>query len=243
MMMSLSRILALAAPFAAAEFLLPPPADMVALNKTAGFNVLIGGETLRRSYVALGPHFTTEVTQSYCALASAAAALNALPSVGAPVDPAYAPYAYWTQDVLAADDCVRKKAAFHSLKFGLARDELAAALTDCVDGVSVANYAAAPSWNASGDGLREILVDALRGNGRGHALANFERAGLGEAGAGGHWSPVAAYDGAGDRALVLDVARYKYPPTWVPIADLARAMVAPDPDGKRARGLLVLTPE
>ena len=92
----------LALPFAAG-FLLPPPSDMIPLNTTAGFDVLVGPTTLRRSYVALAPHFATQTTQSYCALASSAAALNALPSIAAPVDPAYKPYAYWTQSVLADD--------------------------------------------------------------------------------------------------------------------------------------------
>ncbi|MBA2726634.1 MAG: glutathione gamma-glutamylcysteinyltransferase, partial [Parachlamydiaceae bacterium] len=31
----------------------------------------------------------------------------------------------------------------------------------------------------------------------------------------GHWSPVAAYDHESDSFLILDVARYKYPPAWV----------------------------
>ena len=46
----------------------------------------------------------------------------------------------------------------------------------------------------------------------------------------------------GDLALLLDVARYKYPPVWVPLADLAKAMVAGDADnaGGAPRGVLVL---
>ncbi|KAH8072512.1 glutathione gamma-glutamylcysteinyltransferase [Aureococcus anophagefferens] len=84
-----------------ADYFLPTPTIATPLNTTAGFDILLKPTTLRRSYVALAPHFATQSTQSYCAVASSVMALNALPAVAAPVDGAYAPYAYWTQGVLA----------------------------------------------------------------------------------------------------------------------------------------------
>ena len=38
---------------------------------------------------------------------------------------------------------------------------------------------------------------------------------------------MAAYDAKGDRFLILDVARYKYPPVWIGVADLFDAMRRP----------------
>jgi len=54
-------------------------------------------------------------------------------------------------------------------------------------------------------------------------VANFDRSGLGMVGA-GHFSPVVAYNPSKDLALVLDVARYKYPPFWVPLLSLFRGI-------------------
>ena len=56
---------------------------------------------------------------------------------------------------------------------------------------------------------------------RGHfVIVNYLRKALGEQ-TGGHISPLAAYDGKADRFLILDVARYKYPPVWVKTADIS----------------------
>ena len=43
---------------------------------------------------------------------------------------------------------------------------------------------------------------------------NYLRKAIGQE-RGGHISPLAAYDAKSDRFLILDVARYKYPPVWV----------------------------
>jgi hypothetical protein len=71
-------------------------------------------------------------------------------------------------------------------------------------------------------------------------LVNYQRASLGQQ-ALAHISPLAAYHAVTDRLLVLDVARYKYPPVWVPIERLWRAMntVADKTSGK-TRGFVVV---
>mmetsp|Transcript_9229 Transcript_9229/g.22007 ORF Transcript_9229/g.22007 Transcript_9229/m.22007 type:complete len:117 (-) Transcript_9229:1407-1757(-) len=55
-------------------------------------------------------------------------------------------------------------------------------------------------------------------------------------------SPVAAYHEATDQALVLDVARFKYPPYWVSIEDLYDAMVPIDRSTNSSRGWFLLHP-
>ena len=65
-------------------------------------------------------------------------------------------------------------------------------------------------------------------------IVNYLRKALGEQ-KGGHISPLAAYDAKTDRFLILDVARYKYPPVWVKTADMFAAMNTPDAaNGNRA---------
>ena len=218
-----------------ADYFLPTPTIATPLNTTAGFDILLKPTTLRRSYVALAPHFATQSTQSYCAVASSVMALNALPAVAAPVDGAYKPYAYWTQDVLAST-----MKAVRDPMYGMSRDQLTAALA-LVPDLRATNVSATAAWNNSADELRRLVKHALSDDAASHVLANFYRKDLDEAG-GGHWSPLAAYDADGDLALLLDVARYKYPPVWVPLADLAKAMVAGDADnaGGAPRGVLVL---
>ena len=72
-------------------------------------------------------------------------------------------------------------------------------------------------------------------------IVNFLRSALGEE-RGGHFSPLGAYDEKEDRFLVLDVARYKYPPAWVRATDLFAAMNTPDSDNdNQTRGYVVIS--
>ena len=59
---------------------------------------------------------------------------------------------------------------------------------------------------------------------------------------GGHISPLAAYHEMTDRFLIMDVARYKYPPVWVKARDLWRAMQVHDPVSGRSRGYVLVAP-
>ncbi len=55
----------------------------------------------------------------------------------------------------------------------------------------------------------------------------------------GHFSPLAAFDAAADRVLVLDVYKADYEPTWAPVDHLLQAMQRPCEDGQ-LRGYLVV---
>ena len=63
-------------------------------------------------------------------------------------------------------------------------------------------------------------------------IVNYLRMAIGQE-RGGHISPLAAYDAETDRFLILDVARYKYPPVWVTASDLFDAMNTPDADNEQ----------
>jgi glutathione gamma-glutamylcysteinyltransferase len=71
-------------------------------------------------------------------------------------------------------------------------------------------------------------------------IASYSRGVLGQTGA-GHFSPVGGYHARSDAVLVLDVARFKYPPHWVPLPLLFEAMRDVDPVTGRARGWLTLS--
>ena len=57
----------------------------------------------------------------------------------------------------------------------------------------------------------------------------------------GHFSPIGGYHADKDMVLILDTARFKYPPHWVPLADLYMAMAPADPATGKPRGYIRLT--
>ena len=70
-------------------------------------------------------------------------------------------------------------------------------------------------------------------------IANFDREVLGQTGS-GHFSPVGGYHRERDLVLIMDVARFKYPPWWVPVRDLWKAMGVSDPQTQESRGYFVM---
>ena len=53
---------------------------------------------------------------------------------------------------------------------------------------------------------------------------------------------MAAYDAKADRFLILDVARYKYPPVWVTATDLFDAMNTTDAaNDNKTRGYVLIS--
>lgn len=72
------------------------------------------------------------------------------------------------------------------------------------------------------------------------SVVNFSRSVLGQTGS-GHFSPIGGYHRASDSVLVLDVARFKYPPYWLPVPLLWEATSAIDDDTGLPRGWLRLS--
>lgn len=207
------------------------PGELVPITAPSGAERLLAS-TERAPYWALSANFETQQNQAYCAVASAVVALNAL-GVPRPANHVYPDYPYFTQQeffrdvpsVLANPETVSHE--------GMTRDQLATVLVHL--DIKVANYA--------GDGLdeagfRKLLKDTLRRADR-VLLVNFLRSAIGENG-GGHWSPLAAYDAASDSVLLLDVARYRYPPVWVPVVTLWQAIRTEDSVSGESRGVLVV---
>ncbi|XP_031742435.1 glutathione gamma-glutamylcysteinyltransferase 1 isoform X3 [Cucumis sativus] len=57
----------------------------------------------------------------------------------------------------------------------------------------------------------------------------------------GHFSPIGGYHVGQDMALILDVARFKYPPHWVPIELLWKAMEHVDEATGQHRGFMLIS--
>lgn len=70
-------------------------------------------------------------------------------------------------------------------------------------------------------------------------VATYSRPVLGQTGT-GHFSPLAGYDEEEDMVLILDTARFKYPPHWIKLELLLEAMKEQDPDSGLPRGYAVM---
>ncbi|KAK5971612.1 Glutathione gamma-glutamylcysteinyltransferase [Trichostrongylus colubriformis] len=82
--------------------------------------------------------------------------------------------------------------------------------------------------------LRRDLIESVRGETR-VIVASYDRSQLQQTGT-GHFSPLAAFHAKSDRVLIMDVARFKYPPHWVELKQLQKAMCSIDISTKKARG-------
>ena len=184
-------------------------------------------------YWQLAPNFTAQNTQSYCSVASAITVLNSMP-IEKPVDPTYAPYAYFTQSNFFTPEVTKVISPQTVLAIGMTREEMAETLSR--QGVS-ARSIAGDTFND--ESLRTLLQKALGDDGQ-FVLANYYRANLGQVG-GGHWSALAAYDAQSDSVLILDVAKYKYPPAWVGITTLRQAIATTDTTSNKPRGLVIVS--
>jgi hypothetical protein len=185
-------------------------------------------------YLPISVAFETQKTPSYCGVASTVMALNAL-RVPTPESAEYKPYAMFTQDNVLNEKTEAIRPRDMILHRGMTLDQLGGILATYP--VTVDVHHAAPG---EVDAFRKLASEALAS--RNHVvIVNFLRKALGEE-IGGHISPLAAYDEKADRFLILDVARYKYPPVWVKTADLFDAMNTTDSDNdNKTRGYVLVS--
>jgi hypothetical protein len=71
-------------------------------------------------------------------------------------------------------------------------------------------------------------------------IVSYTRQVIGQTGT-GHFSPIGAYDEASDHILVLDTARFKYGPHWIPLQLMFDALLPIDKDTGKSRGYVVLS--
>lgn len=201
--------------------MLPMPAHLIALDSPAGQKLLARAEDA--DFDDLMANFVPQTRRAFCGVASALTTLNAARATPTPLD----------QSRLFEHPGVRAdpwKVSF----IGMSLDDFATLLRAHGARVNVV-YASESNVDAFRRSVRENL--AREGD---FLLVNYQRSELGQAPM-GHISPIAAFDEASDRVLVLDVAAHKYPPTWVEVGSMWKAMRAPlNPETKITRGYLVV---
>ena len=226
---------------ATCAYALPLPPPYIALNTTAGFELLADAATLRTSYLQTVHHFVSQEDGGSCFRASATIVLNALSMHGidAPPEPGTfwlppAPH-YWVQDNVVASTCAKACCTGkypHCIGASLRN---ASCALQCA-GANVTTLHAREPQLASADDLAAIL--GRLGTEGEHVVTNFIGTPMGLV-HGGHYSPAVAYHPKRKMALVLDVSRYKYPPWWVPVETLWKGVDSVSSTGKR-RGLMVV---
>jgi glutathione gamma-glutamylcysteinyltransferase len=95
-----------------------------------------------------------------------------------------------------------------------------------------------PSVNI--DTFRELIIRTCRSaEKQSFVICNFSRKALQQTGD-GHFSPIGGYHETTDSVLILDVARFKYPPYWVPVEALWASMQSVDGKTGLPRGYFVV---
>ena len=208
-------------------------AELTPLAAPAGLN-LLSTSSQRADYGPLAETFLTQANLAYCGVASSVMALNSL-AVPAPAVNGYGRYRFWTQDNLFAAEATRAVLPPEQVaRRGMTLQQLRSLLA------STGVKATAIHGSTLDLAAFRRLVIANQANPRDRLLVNYLRTGIGQEG-GGHISPVAAYHAPTDRVLILDVARYRYPSVWVPLASLWQAMRTTDPDSGLSRGLVIVS--
>ncbi len=208
----------------------PLPGDAIAFASPEGQRLF--AEALASGglggYFALAEQYQTQSDPAFCGLGSLVVALNALA-----IDPGRlwkGPWRWFSEELL--DCCVSLEQVRSE---GVDLDTLGC-LARCNGGETT--VVRPEPGEAAVDALRAAVVRASRGPGE-VIIAAYDRVTLGQTGA-GHFSPIGGYHTASDHVLVLDVARFKYPPHWVPLPRLVEAMRPLDPVTGRPRGWIAV---
>lgn len=207
----------------------PLPSELVAFASPEGRALFDAARAAggMEAFFPLIEQFHTQAEPAFCGLGTLVVTLNALG-----VDPGRlwrGPWRWFSEELL---DCCSPLERVRAR--GISLDEFAC-LARC-------NGASAELFRPDGHdlaGLRAQVRDATRSPLTPALVVSYHRGALGQTGE-GHFSPLGGYDPASDHVLVLDVARFKYPPHWVPLPALYAAMQPHDSSTGRPRGWVAL---
>jgi len=205
-------------------------------------------------FFLLSSGLDVQSNQAYCGVASVVAVLNSLRflkstisdnGVDIPTDNLYSPHPYATQNDIF-NQCTKTNVISHTgggpgvdgiltPPYGLSMPQVAGLLrchlnvtTGSGVGWEVQEQYVDKSHMTIGK-MRFDIKNALT-DPNSRVLVNYDRGAIGQDG-GGHWSPVGSYSEKQDAFLILDVAKYRYPPAWVPTERLFDGLATYDDCG------------
>ncbi len=203
----------------------PLPTGLIPFASFRGrelFREALQGGTLE-SFFPIIEQFHTQADPAFCGLASLVVALNALG-----IDPGRlwrGPWRWFSEEML---DCCTPLEQVQ--QHGVSIEELA-----CLARCNGADATVMRPHEHDEAEFRAAVDASSRSAAQTVIVVSFSRSELDQTGE-GHFSPIGGYHPGRDLALVLDVARFKYPPYWVKLEDLHRAMKQSDPNTGRSRG-------
>ena len=199
---------------------LPLPEGLIAIDTPAG-QALLEAADYRADYALLSDAFESQQLISYCGVASGAMVLAGLGEDT-------------TQNSFFTPAASEVRSSLQVTLGGMSLIDL--------DGLLSAHGVLTRRAHGSDASLDEFraLIEQNLADPSDFLLVNYQREVLGQ-GRVGHISPLAAYDSASDKVLVLDTAAYKYPFTWVPVPALYAAMQEADTATGLSRGYIVVS--
>jgi hypothetical protein len=198
------------------------PPELVDANSVAG-QQLFSHALAKTDYEQLAPEFESQSRRAFCGVATSVIVINAM----------LHPTPRLTQRTLFTPKAAAVRGEIATSFNGLTLEQLAQVIE--AHGLqAMATYAAQSSLEV----FREVARTTLAEPGV-FLVVNYDRKVLEQEGA-GHISPIAAYSSAMDAVLILDVAAYKYPHTWVPLDKLWSSMNTLDGMSGQSRGYLLV---
>lgn len=206
----------------------PLPPGLIAFGSPEGRQIfqeaLVTGSMA--GYFPLAEQFHTQAEPTFCGISSLVMVLNALE-----VDPGRIWKGVWRWYDEGVADCCDQLPGIEAE--GATLEQLSY-IARC-NGLSVDMYFQEEGTLAV---FRHHLLQVSTAPAGEHMLVSYSRKTVGQTGS-GHFSPIGGYHAARDLALILDVARFKYPPHWLPVSLLWEAMADVDTTSARSRGYLL----
>ncbi|KAL5711926.1 glutathione gamma-glutamylcysteinyltransferase [Ranunculus cassubicifolius] len=204
----------------------PPAIDFASSDGKKLFSEALQNGTME-GFFKLISNFQTQSEPAYCGLASLSMVLNALA-----IDPGRkwkGPWRWFDESML---DCCEplEKVKAEGITFGKV-----ACLAHCAG----ARVEAFRTNQSTIDEFRKYIKTCTSSDVC-HVLTSYHRAHFKQTGS-GHFSPIGGYHAETDMALILDVARFKYPPHWVPLKLLWEAMGTVDEATGHQRGFMLIS--
>ncbi|CAN1245228.1 Glutathione gamma-glutamylcysteinyltransferase 1 [Linum grandiflorum] len=215
----------------------PPAIDFASSEGKQIFLEAVQNGTME-GFFKLISYFQTQSEPAYCGLASLSMVLNALS-----IDPRRkwkgntenirdlnaGPWRWFDESML---DCCEplEKVKADGISFGK---------VVCLARCAGAKVEARRTSQTTIDDFRNHVIRCSTSDNC-HVISSYHRGVFEQTGT-GHFSPIGGYHAGKDMALILDVARFKYPPHWVPLRLLWEAMDKIDVTTGHRRGFILLS--
>jgi glutathione gamma-glutamylcysteinyltransferase len=207
---------------------LPSPPS-TALSSSQGQNIFQDAmsQGMLRGFFPLIEQFRTQDDPAFCGLASVAMVLNALA-----IDPRRlwkGPWRIFHEQML--DCCVPLET--------VQKEGITLSGASCLARCNGATTQVFSFGSVTVEEFRRMVIEACS-TANFHLIVSYSRKHFLQTGD-GHFSPIGGYSPTHDSVLILDTARFKYPPHWVPLSMLYDAMEYCDPTTGKPRGFIKVT--